>query len=197
VGKSVPRVDAAGKVDGSVRYAMDLQMPDMLVAAVTQSPLPGCKATNIDRAAALASAGVVRVVELADTVAVVARNYWSASKGLARAQVKWSAVEDAPDSAQLRTTLRANAEAGQQSSESPNASHRVVRATYEAPLLSHAQLEPQSAMARVGRLSAEIWAPSQQLDRMQDEVAAALGLWSHAVTVHTPPLGGAFGRRLT
>lgn len=195
VGKSVPRIDAAAKVNGSVRYAMDLQLPGMLVAAVSQSPLSGCKVEHVDRAAALASPGVVRVVELDDTVAVVARNHWSASRGLARAQVKWSAAPDTADSTQLRAKLRERAEAGLKPADSVAPAGRLVRALYEAPLLSHAQLEPQCAVAHVGRFSAEIWAPTQQLDRMRDDVAAAVGLWTNAVTVHAPLSGGAFGRR--
>jgi isoquinoline 1-oxidoreductase subunit beta len=203
IGKSIRRVDGRGKVDGSARYAMDLRTPDVLVAAVAQAPFDGGKVVGIDRAAALASPGVIRLVELSDTVAVIARNYWSASRGLTQAGITWSPA-DGVDSAQLRTKLRQSAEGGSPSNASapPTAGSgptagRVVRALYEAPLLAHAQMEPQNAIAQVNRLSAEIWAPAQSLDRMKEDVASALGLWTHAVTVHAPPLGGGFGRRLT
>ncbi len=198
IGKSLPRVDSPSKVNGSARYTIDLQLPGMLVAAVSQSPSAGRRVAHIDRAGALASPGVLKVLELDDTVAIVARDYWSASRGLAKAAVKWAPAANPADTAQLQKALRERAETESRASESAvGASGRVVRATYEAPLLSHAQIEPMSVVARVDRMSAEIWAPAQMQVAMRTDVAHALGKWEQFVTVHTPLLGGAFGRRLS
>ncbi len=208
IGRPVHRLDGEGKVNGSARYSIDVQLPDMLVAAVSQSPLSARQVASLDRNAALASAGVIRVVELEGTVAVVARNYWSAARGLEKAAVKWSPTESPIDTSQLQNQLRQQAERAINANVTVNAAAnpadnasgdaaRTVRATYEAPLLAHAQMEPMSAVARVGRLTAEIWAPTQTAGEMKSHVARALGIWAQAVTVHTPLLGGGFGRRLS
>src|SRR5688500_1260250 len=60
----------------------------------------------------------------------------------------------------------------------------------------HAQLKPFNATAKVERISAAVWAPTQVQSTMQADDAHALELWTHAVTVHTPTVGGGFGRRL-
>ncbi|HVB77620.1 MAG TPA: xanthine dehydrogenase family protein molybdopterin-binding subunit [Candidatus Nitrosotalea sp.] len=66
VGRSVPRVDAWDKVSGRARYAIDLETPGMLHAAVTRSERAHAEITGFDLGAALALPGVVRVVTFAD-----------------------------------------------------------------------------------------------------------------------------------
>jgi isoquinoline 1-oxidoreductase beta subunit len=198
IGRPIRRIDARPKVNGSARYAMDLQLPGMLVAAIAQAPATASYVATLNRSAALASSGVIRLVELDSIVAVVARDYWSASRGLERAGVSWSSTATPIDTSQLQKSLRAAAQAGIDArAMSPGPAARTVQATYEVPLLAHAQLEPMSAIAHVGRFSAEIWAPTQNASAMQSDVARALRMWAHAVTVHTPLLGGGFGRRLS
>ena len=41
IGKDVPRVDVPSKVTGAAKYAIDVQVPGMVYAAVLQSPYPG------------------------------------------------------------------------------------------------------------------------------------------------------------
>lgn len=199
IGRRAPRPDAPAKVNGSAVYGMDLQLPGMLVAAVSQSPFPGSTVSSVDRAAAERSSGVRRIVELNDTFAVVADNYWQASRGLERANIKWHTPASMLTTAQLRDKLRQLVESDEtvcDPNDSACAEERLVEATYEAPFLIHAQMEPLNATASVGRFSAEVWAPTQAQSQMQADVADALGLWAHAVTVHTPAVGGGFGRRL-
>ena len=194
VGRSLPRVDTSAKVDGTALYGMDLRLPGMLIAAVEQSPWPGARVTKFDRSAVRQSPGVVEIVELDDTIAVLARDYWHASQGLKKAAVQWTEPAHVIDTAQLRAQLR------ELVASAPRAASvraiREVEAVYEAPLLLHMQLEPLNATARVERFSAEVWAPTQNQGLMQSDVARAIGVWAHAVTVNTPLVGGGFGRRL-
>ena len=196
IGRSLPRLGSASKVDGTALYGLDVRVPGMLIAAVSQSPWPGSTVETLDAKAPLVQPGVVRVVELGDTVAVLARDHWSASQGLKRARVTWRRPAEPPDTERLRDSLRKLAQS--QSSPEPGVAPMgtVVSATYEAPLLMHAQLEPLNATARVHLLGAELWAPTQAPAQMQHEVASALLTLPEAVTVHTTRVGGGFGRRL-
>ncbi|MCK8787556.1 molybdopterin-dependent oxidoreductase [Roseomonas sp. NAR14] len=72
---------------------------------------------------------------------------------------------------------------------------RVVEAEYDAPYLSHAQLEPPSALARFnpdGTL--DLWLPNQMPELFQAAAAQVAGLRPEQVRLHSPLLGGFFGR---
>jgi isoquinoline 1-oxidoreductase beta subunit len=66
---------------------------------------------------------------------------------------------------------------------------------YEAPLLAHVTLEPQTCVADVRADGCEIWVPTQAADGTRDTVAGMLGIAPERVVVHTTFLGGGFGRR--
>ena len=48
LGKSVPRLDTPLKTDGSAVYGIDVQLPDMVHAAVEVSPVPGGRLVSFD-----------------------------------------------------------------------------------------------------------------------------------------------------
>jgi isoquinoline 1-oxidoreductase beta subunit len=72
---------------------------------------------------------------------------------------------------------------------------RVVSAEYFVPHLVHVPMEPPAAVANVTASSCEVWAPTQDPQTAQQEVAKALGLKPADVTVHVTFLGGGFGRK--
>ena len=61
VGKSVPRVDARGKVTGETLYSGDLTMPDMLHMKILFSERPHARVLSIDTSEAEAAPGVAAV----------------------------------------------------------------------------------------------------------------------------------------
>ena len=61
IGRSVPRVDGAGKVTGVTRFAGDVQLPGMVHARLVVSPHAHARLVRIDTSAARAVAGVVGV----------------------------------------------------------------------------------------------------------------------------------------
>jgi CO/xanthine dehydrogenase Mo-binding subunit len=73
---------------------------------------------------------------------------------------------------------------------------QTLAAVYEVPYLAHAPLEPQNCVAKVKGGKVEIWAPCQVPTVAQEVVAAAVGVSSSDVLVHTTYAGGGFGRRL-
>jgi nicotinate dehydrogenase large molybdopterin subunit len=66
IGASVRRLDAPSKVSGSLRYAGDMTMPDMLHVQVLRSPHAHARIIRIDTSAASGIPGVEGVVTSAD-----------------------------------------------------------------------------------------------------------------------------------
>jgi isoquinoline 1-oxidoreductase beta subunit len=124
-------------------------------------------------------------------------------RGRAALQVSWEAGPGASyDSVQYRAGLSAAVakpgasmrKRGDVDSALGTAA-RVVEAEYHVPHLPHVAMEPPAALARVDGSRCEIWAPTQNPQAVQKEVARALGLRVEDITVHVTFLGGAFGRK--
>jgi isoquinoline 1-oxidoreductase beta subunit len=196
VGRSPPRIEIRSKVDGTAVFGLDVRIPEMRTAAISQNPFIAGSLESIDRDAALKQPGVESVIVLDDTVAVVAGNFWQANRGLEAAKVQWRLPDGtAVDTTRLRQRLLSAVDPTV-SPPSPKNNDRFIAATYSVPLLRHAQLEPINATARVSRIDAEIWTSTQAQEAMQSDVGKVLGLWPHLVTVHSTLVGGGFGRRL-
>ncbi len=73
--------------------------------------------------------------------------------------------------------------------------HATVSATYSSQYLHHAQLEPPSTLAQFhddGTL--ELWMPNQAPDMFQADIARKTGMDPAKIVIHSPMLGGFFGR---
>src|SRR5881296_2678105 len=66
VGKSLPRLDGAGKVTGTAVYAADFALPGMLCGRVLRATLPHARMVRLDAARARALPGVRAVITAAD-----------------------------------------------------------------------------------------------------------------------------------
>jgi isoquinoline 1-oxidoreductase beta subunit len=73
---------------------------------------------------------------------------------------------------------------------------KTLDATYYAPLLSQAPMEPPAATAKINADgSCVVWACTQDPQTAQGVVAGALGLEPAQVTINVTLLGGGFGRK--
>ncbi|NBU24087.1 MAG: xanthine dehydrogenase family protein molybdopterin-binding subunit [Gammaproteobacteria bacterium] len=204
VGKPQPRLDTASKVDGSAVYGIDVKLPGMLHAALAQPPALGGKLVSFDAKAAEAMPGVRKVLATASGVVVVADHWWQAKKALAAVAIRWDAGPNAAlDNAAIRAKLRAAAarpgkpvRSDGDAAAALKGAAKVVRATYELPLLAHATLEPQNCTADVRADGADIHVNTQTQTIAQGAVATLLGFKPEQVRIHTTLLGGGFGRRL-
>ena len=75
-GTSARRVDGIAKVTGAARYTIDLTVPGMAHAIVVRSTRAHARIVNIDRAAAAASPGVIRVITGDDLLAAGLTPYY-------------------------------------------------------------------------------------------------------------------------
>lgn len=204
IGKPLPRLDARPRIDGSGRYGIDVQVPGALVAVVVRSPVPGGQVRSLDAAAAKALPGVEAVIRIPSGVAVLARGYWQARQAAGKLGVAWDEGPNAGlDSAALLARYReAAAREGRSVASAGDADRalagaaRVIEATYTAPFLAHATMEPQNATAHVTGDWCEIWAPTQGPGVAKEIARQITGLGSDQIVVHTTLVGGGFGRRI-
>ena len=204
IGKRIHRLDARPKVDGTGVFGIDVRLPDMLVAAVVRCPVPGGTALEFDAAPAKAMPGVVDVVRIPPGIAVLARDTWSAREAAGKLRVTWNEGPSAGlDSAAILATYRAAA-AGEGKSirddgdaaKAIAGAARKVEASYFAPFLAHATLEPQNATAHVTAARCEVWAPTQGPGVAKEIARQITGLGSDQIVIHTTMVGGGFGRRI-
>lgn len=210
IGKPVARLDARDKSTGKAVYAIDLKVEGMLQAAVQHAPrLGGEPGTIANEAEVRAMPGVHSIHRLPGTVAVVADRWWRARRAVETLEVNWT--EPAPgtrnaipadfSSAALRDAFAAApgpgiaAETQGDAAAALQGAAHVVEATYDAPYLAHGQLEPPSAIARWnadGTL--DLWLPNQAPEMFQRAAAQVAGVEPERVRIHSPMLGGFFGR---
>src|ERR1700761_504996 len=72
IGHDVMRVELPTKVNGSAKYAIDVEVPGMIYGAIIHSPVEGGVPETVDDAAAKAVVGVIGVVRLPYGVGVLA-----------------------------------------------------------------------------------------------------------------------------
>jgi len=211
IGKPVKRLDAYDKSTGKALYSIDMKVDGMLHAAVQHAPRLGMTVgslRNEDQVKAMP--GVHSVHRLPGAVAVVAERWWHAKRAVESIQVDWleptadSKVRGMPkDFSSDEHFKRLAAETGPARDDEnegdvagtlANAKTKI-EATYHNQYLHHAQLEPPSALARFNPDgSLEIWLPNQAQDMFLADIAKRTGLAPERITLHSPLLGGFFGR---
>ncbi len=204
IGKSIPRIEAPEKVKGAPLYAIDVRLPDMLVATIKASPVFGGKLKAVNDAKAMKIKGVQKVVKLENAVAVVGDHFWAAKQGLQALEISWDEGPHAHVSnADVVRELAQAAESeglvirkeGDSEKGLKEAAKRVD-ATYELPFLAHATMEPMNCTVHVRPDSCEVWIGTQTPSITQVVAAQVTGLKPEKVTIHNHWLGGGFGRRL-
>ena len=198
------RLDTPEKITGRAKFGMDVQFPGLLTAVVLRSPTFGGKLKSFKADAAMKVPGVTKVVEVPSGVAVVAEHFWAAQSGREAVEAEWDPGEGGDfDSnvylAKLRELSKQRgpivaADAGDLKAAFGRAAHHV-EATYEAPYLAHASMEPLNATVRITGKRCEIWSGTQSQTSDQAAAAEILGIKPEDVTLHTMFLGGGFGRR--
>ena len=202
IGTNKPQLDTRDKITGRAVFGTDVRVPGLMFATVVHSPVYGGKVRSFNDATARAIAGVRHVVQVSQGVAVVADNTWAALQGARALEVVWdngafamSTPEIFAEFARLADGPAASARSDGDASAALAGAARRVEATYEAPYLAHATMEPMNCTADVRRDRCEVWAPTQNPQGTQSVAARLTGLSVDAVTVHVTHLGCGWGRR--
>jgi isoquinoline 1-oxidoreductase beta subunit len=211
IGQPAPRTDIPAKTNGTAQFGLDVRLPGMLYAQVRMAPMLGGTVASIDSKAALAMPGVERLVTLDAAggstagFAVVGKTTWHARQAAQAVDTKWQQrAQGALDTAQIEAQLLAALQPGAgntffekgKSVDAENSAARKVEATYFAPYLAHATMEPMNCTAQVKDGRVDIWAPTQVPQMARAMAAKVAGVDIDKVMLHTTLLGGGFGRRL-
>lgn len=219
LGQSLARLDTPAKVDGSAVFGLDVSVPNALTARVVRCPVFGGRVASVDAEAALAVPGVRHVFPIGTAqpegdqfmattyaepgVAVVADDYWSASRGVDALRIEWDEGANAGlSSAEIRERYIAAAQsAGVTAHEEGDFDAAFGRAAtrleaaYELPYLSHAPMEPMNCTADVREDGCDVWVSTQTQTWSHRAATRITGLDDAQVRVHPTYVGGGFGRR--
>lgn len=202
LGRDMPRLDMVAKSTGTAEYGADVRLEGMRFATVRINPRLGSGMVSFDASAAENMAGVEQIIDLGNGIAVVANNTWLAFQAADAVEIGW---EDAPYPA---TTEGLFAAINAAFDDRPNSTLRddgdvsalpsgasEINAEYRVPYLAHATMEPMNATALFTGEALQLWCGNQAPLVLQGFAADAAGLKAAQVTIHTPFLGGGFGRR--
>ena len=211
IGSPAPRTDVPAKSNGTALFGLDARPAGLIFAAVRQSPMLGGSLGSLDEKAAMASPGVERVVRLPGYAggsagfAVVGKTTWHARQGAAAAEATWKqrplgAINSKDIAAHLSKMASTEAGFGFHNKGDAQAAlaktSRVIQATYSAPFLAHATMEPMNCTAQVKDGQVTIWTGTQVPEVARAIAAKVAGVDLDKVTLHAMLLGGGFGRRL-
>lgn len=213
IGKPVQRLDVPDKSTGRTIYAIDIKVDGMLLAAVQHAPRLGCEPREIrNEADVRAMRGVHSIHRLPGAVGVVADRWWRARRAAETLQVEWA--EPNPDANRTYPAMPADfstaalkerlandtgpvfeaVSTGDSASALAKAATRI-EAVYDAPFVAHGQLEPPATTARFnGDGTLDLWLPNQAPDNFLRAASAVAELDPSKVRIHSPMLGGFFGR---
>jgi nicotinate dehydrogenase subunit B len=185
VGQSIQRYDIPPKVDGSLVWAADMQVPGMLHARNVRPPVAGASLRSIDEASVSSIPGFVRVVSRGNYVAVVCEREEQAIQAAQQLKAEWTAPAQAPFPASndLFDYIRA---ATPTSSAEPRvtgdpaaaftSTGRIIEAEYEVPFQGHTAIGPAFALADPSDNQMTIYSNDMKSYGLRTGVAAFLGL---------------------
>lgn len=201
VAQDLPRIDLPSKVDGSVNYAADVRLPDMVYASIAEGPIGDATVKRIDEAAAKRVMGVLEVVKTDRWVAVVATNWWAANQGLIAAKPRFDVAGDLASDRHIAKRLDgAFDDPGMRLSAvgDVGAAFRgaqVLTQSYTAGLGAHAPVETASATAMLKNGTLQIWAATQVPALAVGAAARGAEIDAASVVIHPMMVGGSFGAR--
>ena len=185
VGKSPQRYDIPGKVDGTVKWAVDVKLPGMVHARNVKPPVAGATLVSIDEASIRSIPGFVKVVSKGNYVAVVFEREENAVRAARQLKVEWKkpATAPFPTSENLFTYMRTATpsstgkpiETGNVDAAFAGAAS-VIEAEYDVPFQGHTSIGPAHAMADPSNGQMTIYTNDMKSYGMRNGVAEFLGM---------------------
>jgi isoquinoline 1-oxidoreductase beta subunit len=203
IGQSLHRLDARAHLEGLPIFGTDVDVPDMMYAAVRQSPVFGGEVTNFD-SLDIEGTDAEAIVPIPNGIAVVAKIWWEAEKIIDSLDVEFSHPPDMLDFStedifeQLAKDIRKPGRIAKHTGKPHLALFWApvkASATYEVPLLAHATLEPMTCTAHVTSESCEVWAPTQWARGILLQAQEITNLNPSDIKIYPTSVGGGFGRK--
>jgi isoquinoline 1-oxidoreductase len=198
IGKPVKRTDSLEKVTGKAQYAGDIQLPGMMYARILRPPAHDATLKKADTTAAEKIKGI-EIVKDGDFIAVLHKYPDVAERALKLIKADYDVPESKVDDKNIFEHLLSDVPRGNTAAEGGNLkngesmSSITVEETYYNGYVSHAPIEPHTAVANVEGNKITIWASTQSPFGLQSSVSRDLGFPEENVHVLTPFVGGGFG----
>ena len=210
IGKvDLPRKDNHDKTDGSAMFAMDVQLPGMVYAAIKRSPRFGGVLESFDAAAAKKVGGYIDAKALPNNAGVVvyAKNTWAAFKARDAIEAEWDfAKAESRSSDEMLARHRELADdpefdaghVGRATAQAAiDGAARMLEAEFVLPFLAHAPMEPLNCVIEPTANGVRFHDGCQSPSFVQGAVGRALQLKAEQIEIKTLYAGGSFGRRAT
>jgi len=191
-GQSPQRDDIPAKVDGSLKWAVDVKLPGMVHARNVKPPFACAKLTGIDESSVRDLPGFIRVVSKGNYVAVVCEREEQAIRAARQLKTTWKkpATTPFPSSEGLFDYMRA---AATTSASDPiiegnpdaafSAAAKIVEAEYQVPFQGHTAFAGAHATADPSDGQMTIYSNDMKSYGMRTGVAAFLGMPREKVRV--------------
>ena len=192
VGQSPHRYDIPAKVDGSLKWAVDVKLPGMVHARNVKPPVAGAKLISIDESSVRNMPGFIKVVSKGNYVAVVCEREEQAINAAKRLKANWENPSTAPfpSSEDLFQYMRGATPTSSSKpivAGNPDATMagaaKVIEADYEVPFQGHTAISPAHAMADPSNGQMTIYSNDMKSYGMRRGVATFLGMPQENVRV--------------
>jgi CO/xanthine dehydrogenase Mo-binding subunit len=191
-GQSPPRYDIPAKVDGSLKWAVDVRLPGM-VHARNIKPLFACaRLTGIDESSVRNLPGFIKVVSKGNYVAVVCEREEQAIQAARQLRTTWEKPPTAPFPASENLFQYIRAATATSSSRpivegNPDSifadAAKVIEAEYEVPFQGHTAISGAHATADPSNGQMTIYSNDMKSYGMRNGVAEFLGMPRERVRV--------------
>lgn len=214
IGRPMQHIDLHDIVQGKAKYGIDIRLPGMRFAAIARAPVLGSEVLSFISSEAMKVSGVLQIIEMPKPkgppgfrplsgVAVIAESSWAARRGVEALRINWSKSRHQQHNSEdyaKRLRYLSHSEGlpvRSQGNVEQAFSHaaKLIEADYRLPYLAHAAMEPLACSAHYRNGEIEIWAPCQDPQTAQHEVATLLNIDEHRVRFNVTLLGGGFGRK--
>ncbi len=209
MGTSPKRLDSFSKVNGTAKFGIDIQLPNMKYATIKASPVFGSKLQSVEDNGILSQKGILKLVRLENAVAVIADGYWPAKNALNKVKMVFEEssndrINDQAIYDKYDLQLAKAIEDGDEIEDYKIGNARkvlkeggnILEAEYKVPFLAHATMEPMNCTAYVHDGICELWLGCQNPLGFAKSVAESLDMDMEKVKVYNQYLGGGFGRRI-
>jgi nicotinate dehydrogenase subunit B len=192
VGQSPQRYDIPAKVDGSLKWAVDVKFPGMVHARNVKPPFAGAKLISIDESSVRGMPGFVKVLSKGNYVAVVCEREEQAINASRQLKTNWEkpATAPFPASEDLFNYIR-GAEPTSTTRPiivgDPNAAFagapKLIEADYEIPFQGHTAISGAHATADPSNGQMTVYSNDMKSYGMRRGVAEFLGMPKEKVRV--------------
>ena len=202
-GRSPRRYDIPPKVDGSLKWAVDVKVPGMLHARNVKPPVAGAQLVSIDESSVRGLPGFVKVVSKGNYVAVVCEREEQAIQAARQLKASWQkpATAPFPASDDLFTYMRGATptfSAPPVVSGDPDAALKgaatLVEAEYDVPFQGHTSIGPAHALADPSNGQMTIYSNDMKSYGLRNGVAQFLQMPREQVRVVWLECPQAYGR---